>query len=310
MSRYYREFLNALNEGNVQRRTDLGTGAEAIYRNDILVCRDSDDPIGEPVLIEDITVEPYLVLFGAGHIGKALYDLAVLQNMGVCVIDPRAEQNSGERFPMAVRIIAEYEEVFSKGLSKFIAPYYCIFTHGHKHDSQCLLYALRHPHSYIGMIGSKAKISRCFDNMRENGITDGQLAKVHSPIGLPINAVTPQEIAVSIMAQIISVFRENKQTITADTLVLGQAAAKPGIMARIIESTGSAPRGTGSMMFVTRNEVFGTVGGGALESHTIETARHMLQTGEKTRIEHHGLTEGQPLGMVCGGDTTILLKKI
>ena len=310
MSSYYRDFLNALKDGNVQRRTDFRTGAEAIYKNDILICKDTDDPIREPDLVEDIKVEPYLVLFGAGHIGKALYDLATLQNMRVCVIDPRADENSAERFPLAMRIIAEYDDILSKDPPGHMVPYYCIFTHGHKHDSQCLLYALRHPHSYIGMIGSKAKIARCFDTMRENGITDDQLAEVHSPIGISINAVTPQEIAISIMAQIISVFRENKQTITADTLVLSQAAEKSGIMARIVESSGSAPRGTGSMMFVTQDDVFGTVGGGALERHTIEIARRMLTDGENLRIERHSLTEGQPLGMVCGGDSTILLKRV
>ena len=310
MNSYYRDFLNALKDGNVQRRTDFRTGAEAIYKNDILICKDTDDPIREPDLVEDIKVEPYLVLFGAGHIGKALYDLATLQNMGVCVIDPREDQNSAERFPLAMRIIAEYDDILSKDPPGHMVPYYCIFTHGHKHDSQCLLYALRHPHSYIGMIGSRAKIARCFDTMRENGITDEQLAAVHSPIGISINAVTPQEIAISIMAQIISVFRENKQTITADTLVLSQAAEKSGIMARIVESSGSAPRGTGSMMFVTQDDVFGTVGGGALERHTIEIARRMLTDGENLRIERHSLTEGQPLGMVCGGDSTILLKRV
>lgn len=310
MSSYYRDFLNALKDGNVQRRTDFRTGAEAIYKNDILICKDTDDPIREPDLVEDIKVEPYLVLFGAGHIGKALYDLATLQNMRVCVIDPRADENSAERFPLAMRIIAEYDDILSKDPPGHMVPYYCIFTHGHKHDSQCLLYALRHPHSYIGMIGSRAKIARCFDTMRENGITDEQLAAVHSPIGISINAVTPQEIAISIMAQIISVFRENKQTITADTLVLSQAAEKSGIMARIVESSGSAPRGTGSMMFVTQEDVFGTVGGGALERHTIEIARRMLADGENLRIERHSLTEGQPLGMVCGGDSTILLKRV
>ena len=310
MSKYYRDFLNALNEGNVQRRTDLKTGAEAIYRNGVLICSDSDDIVREPGLIEDIKVEPHLVLFGAGHIGKALYDLAVLQDMRVTVFDPRADQNSEERFPKATRYTSEYDEMLSRDYPDIIAPYYCIFTHGHKNDSQCLFYALCHPNSYIGMIGSKAKIAHCFDNVRERGITDDMLARVHSPIGLSINAVTPQEIAVSIMAQIISVFRENKQTITADTLVLSQAAEKSGIMARIIESSGSAPRSTGSMMFVTEDGIFGTVGGGAIESHTIETARQMLGSGETTRIEHHSLAQGQPLGMVCGGESTILLKRI
>ncbi len=310
MSEYYAKFLDALALGSVQRRTDLKSGFEAIYRDDILICKDSDDPILEPDISEDISVQPHLVLFGAGHIGKALYDLAVLQDMKVTVLDPRKDQNSEERFPKAKRLVGEYEELLENDYPDIVAPYYCIFTHGHRFDSQCLLYALRHPSSYIGMIGSRAKIEHCFEKVRENGITDDLLEKVCSPIGLPINAVTPQEIAISIMAQIISVFRKNKSIITIDTSVLAKTAKDPGIMARIVQSSGSAPRSTGSMMFVTETDIVGTVGGGSIESHTIRLARQMLRDGESLRIEHHTLTADQPLGMVCGGDSTILLKRV
>ena len=310
MSEYYARFLEALAHGSVRRRTDLKTGSEAIYRDDILICKDSDDPLSEPDLSEDIRVQPHLVLFGAGHIGKALYDLAVLQDMKVTVLDPREDQNNVQRFPKATRLVGEYDELLDKDYPDIVAPYYCIFTHGHRFDSQCLLYALRHPSSYIGMIGSKAKIEHCFERVREQGISEEQLLSVHSPIGLPINAVTPQEIAISIMAQLISVFRKNKSIITIDASVLAKAATKPGIMARIVQSSGSAPRSTGSMMFVTEDEIVGTVGGGSIESHTILLARQMLGTGEALRIEHHTLTADQPLGMVCGGDSTILLKRV
>lgn len=310
MSEYYARFLEALAHGSVRRRTDLKTGSEAIYRDDKLICKDSDDPLSEPDLSEDIRVQPHLVLFGAGHIGKALYDLAVLQDMKVTVLDPREEQNNEQRFPKATRLVGEYDELLDKDYPDIVAPYYCIFTHGHRFDSQCLLYALRHSSSYIGMIGSKAKIEHCFERVREQGISEEQLLSVHSPIGLPINAVTPQEIAISIMAQIISVFRENKSIITIDAAVLEKAASSSGIMARIVESSGSAPRSTGSMMFVTEDDIVGTVGGGGIESHTIEVARQMLKSGESLRIEHHTLTADQPLGMVCGGDSTILLKRV
>ena len=310
MSEYYARFLEALAHGSVRRRTDLKTGSEAIYRDDKLICKDSDDPLSEPDLSEDIRVQPHLVLFGAGHIGKALYDLAVLQDMKVTVLDPREEQNNEQRFPKATRLVGEYDELLDKDYPDIVAPYYCIFTHGHRFDSQCLLYALRHSSSYIGMIGSKAKIEHCFERVREQGISEEQLLSVHSPIGLPINAVTPQEIAISIMAQIISVFRKNKSIITIDASVLARAATESGIMARIVQSSGSAPRSTGSMMFVTEKEIIGTVGGGSIESHTILLAREMLRSGEDCIIEHHTLTADQPLGMVCGGDSTILLKRV
>ena len=118
-------------------------------------------------------------------------------------------------------------------------------------------------------------------------------------------ALTVEELHI-----VISPYINNTSIITIDASVLAKAATKPGIMARIVQSSGSAPRSTGSMMFVTEDDIVGTVGGGSIESHTILLAREMLRSGEDCRIEHHTLTADQPLGMVCGGDSTILLKRI
>ena len=123
MSEYYARFLEALAHGSVRRRTDLKTGSEAIYRDDNLICKDSDDPLSEPDLSEDIMVQPHLVLFGAGHIGKALYDLAVLQGMKVTVLDPRDDQNNEQRFPKATRLVGEYDELLDKDYPDIVAPY-------------------------------------------------------------------------------------------------------------------------------------------------------------------------------------------
>ena len=313
MSRYYSQFLEAIQTGGyetLERRTDFSTGSEALYRDGKLLISDNGKEIDNPDLVESITAEPHLVLFGCGHVGKALYDLAVLQDMRVTVIDPREELLTEERFPKATRIQGSYEKDLSEEYPTFISPYYCIFTHGHTYDSDCLLYAIRHPHSYIGMIGSKAKIAHCFDNMRANGITDSQLAVVHSPIGLSINAVTPQEIAISIMAQIISVLRKDKNAVLVDSSLLSQAAGKSGVMVRIVDKSGSAPRSTGSMMFVTEQGISGTVGGGSVENHAIETSKKMLKQENAFLLEHHELQGDQPLGMTCGGNVTLLFKTV
>ncbi|MFC2821642.1 MAG: XdhC family protein [Spirochaetales bacterium] len=310
MNSYYTKFYNALLEGNLQRRTDFKTGNEAVYRNGELICSDFGKAVENPDLIEDIQVEPHLVLFGCGHVGKALYDIAVLQDMKVTVLDCRAELLTEEAFPKATRICGSYEELLSREYDDFLSPYYCIFTHGHIHDEVCLKYALRHRHTYVGMIGSKAKVAHCLESVRSDGITDSMLEKLHSPIGLSINAVTPQEIAVSIMAQIISVFRANKKIITADASVLGIAREKTGIMARIVEKSGSAPRAVGSMLFITEDKAYGTIGGGAIEEHAINKAREMLKTGESFLLERHSLTENEPLGMTCGGNNSVLYKLV
>ena len=313
MSTYYGTFLETIRNGGydrLERHTDLKTGAEALCRDGVVIAEDGGRIIGEPELKENIVAEPHLVLFGCGHVGKALYDLAVLQNMRITVFDSRKELLTRQRFPKAERICGEYDDLLSHEYPHFVSPYYCIFTHGHRFDSDCLLYSLRHPHSYIGMIGSKAKIGHCFDNMRAAGISEEKIAKVCSPIGLPINAVTPQEIAVAIMAQMISVFRRDKSAVAADASLLRLAAEKKGVMVRIVGKTGSSPRSVGSMMFVTEDGLSGTVGGGAIENHAIGTARKMLREEEDFLLEHLDLQENQPLGMICGGSNTLLYRLV
>jgi len=310
MNSYYSNLLKVLPQGNLERRTDLTTGHEAIYKDGKLLFSDSEDAVSKPDLVESIVAEPHLVLFGSGHVGKALYDLAVLQDMKVTVFDPRTELLTKERFPKATRIVGEYDDILSKEYEEFHAPYYCIFTHGHINDEQCLLYTLRHPHAYIGMIGSKAKIAHCMNIVHEAGITDDMMTKLHTPIGLSINAVTPQEIAIAIMAQIISVFRTDKNAVAIDAQIVRKAATEKGIMARIIKKDGSSPRSVGSMMFVTEKDIFGTVGGGAVEKAAIDRARELLRKNERLLIENYSLRPMEPLQMTCGGENTIMFKLI
>ena len=310
MNKYYSNLLKVLPEGNLERRTDLKTGNEAIYKDGVFLFGDSDDRLENPDLTERIVAEPHLVLFGCGHVGKALYDLAVLQDMRITVLDSREGLLTEQRLPKAERILGEYDDLLSREYQSFIAPYYCIFTHGHLNDEACLLYCLRHPHSYIGMIGSKRKIEHCMSILRENCVTDDMLSKLHTPIGLPINAVTPQEIAIAIMAQIISVFRADKNAITIDASLVANASENRGIMARIVHKEGSSPRSVGSMMFITESGLYGTVGGGAVELKVIEKARQMLKKNKRLLVENYSLTIKEPLSMTCGGENTILYKMV
>lgn len=310
MNRYYSDLLRVLPDGNLERRTNIENGHEAIYRNGTLLFSDSDDPVENPDLVESIVAEPHLVLFGAGHVGKALYDLAVLQDMKVTVFDNRPDLLTEQRFPKASRITGEYRDLLSKDYDGFLAPYYCIFTHGHINDEECLLYCLKHPHTYIGMIGSKAKVAHCMDIVHEKGITDDMMSKLHSPIGLGINAVTPQEIAVAIMAQIISVFRSNKNAITIDTEIAERASKERGVMVRITKKEGSSPRSVGSMMFVTESGLYGTIGGGAIERVAIDRAREMLSKNERLLVEDYSLKPVEPLQMTCGGDNSVMYKMV
>jgi len=315
---FYSKFLNALEFGDVERRTIFKTGFQQILQNGKVIASRStedakqeekstqDEPLQEPDLIETIKIEPHLFIFGAGHVSKALYDLAMLQGMKITVADERADVCTKERFPHAKRIIMPYTNLIKTNFN-VCAPYYVIVTHGHTFDSECLEYALNHKNSYIGMIGSKGKVATTMEKMLAKGFTQEALNKVHSPIGLKIGAVTPEEIAISIMAEIISVFRTNKTLVTIDPEILQAMAYRSGVDIRIVEKHGSAPRSIGSQLFVeVDGTLHGTIGGGAIEKSSIEIAKSMIKEKKKYFLKNFTLDASSDLGMICGGQATVI----
>ena len=307
---FYTKFLSALEQGNLERRTVFGTGEQAIYHDGIFFAGSKNQPIEEADLVEHIKPEPHLFIFGAGHVSKALYDLAVLQEMKVTVADERIEVCNEERFPLANRILMPYTTMLQTEFD-VVSPYYVIVTHGHSYDSKCLEYALRHKSSYIGMIGSKGKVASTMQKMLDKGFSQEQLDKVCSPIGLKIGAVTPQEIAISIMAEIISYFRSDKNLVTVDPNLVKLMASRHGVDVRIVEKHGSAPRSVGSQMFVTTDDqLYGTIGGGAIENKSIEIARQMIDDNLPYHLEHFTLDASSDLGMICGGNAKVIFTLI
>jgi xanthine dehydrogenase accessory factor len=159
------------------------------------------------VFIEPILTPPALYIFGGGHIALALVKMGKLVGFNITVIDNRAEFASAERFPEADVILADD---FTKSFPKIKidkSSYIVIVTHGHQHDEVVLEWAVATPARYIGMIGSKTKNETIFSHLLARGIPQEQLDRAHAPIGLEIEAQTPEEIAVSIMAELIKVRR-------------------------------------------------------------------------------------------------------
>lgn len=307
---FYSKFLSELEQGDIERRTLFKTGEQAIYQNALFLASSNGRPIDEADLIEHIKPEPHLFVFGAGHVSKALYDLAILQKMKVTVVDERAEVCNKDRFPLANRILMPYEIILNKEFNVF-SPYFVILTHGHIYDSQCLEYALNHKHSYIGMIGSKGKVSATMQRMLDKGYSQEQLDKVCSPIGIKIGAVTPEEIAISIMAEIISYFRSDKNLVSIDPNLIKVMANEHGVDVRIVEKHGSAPRSVGSQMFVAKDgNLYGTIGGGAIENRSIEIAKLMIKDNLSYHIEDFILDASSDLGMICGGNAKVIFSLI
>jgi len=161
------------------------------------------------VFIEPILASPTLYIFGGGHISLALTRMGKLCGFNITVVDDRAEFASAERFPEAEVIFAgDFTKSFPRvKIDK--SSYIVIVTHGHQHDEVVLEWAVGTPAKYIGMIGSKTKNETIFSHLRARGISQEQLDRVHAPIGLEIEAQTPEEIAVSILAEIIKLRRSS-----------------------------------------------------------------------------------------------------
>ncbi len=159
------------------------------------------------ILFERIQSEPRIVIFGAGHVGAALTSLASSVGYRVTLIDDRAEFVTRERFPNElVELLAA--ESWTKAASKAIGTgsgiSVAIVTRGHAEDEECLGAVINSTPDYIGLIGSKRRTNIVLDRLRATGTSAEQLAKVRAPIGLDIGAVTPEEVALAILAEIVA----------------------------------------------------------------------------------------------------------
>lgn len=144
-----------------------------------------------------------LYIFGGGHVARPTAQLARTVGFAVTVLDDRAEFASRERFPESdVCVLPDFESAFA-GLHVTPNDFLVIMTRGHMHDRTVLEQALKTPARYVGMIGSRRKRDALYDVLRQRGVTEGAIARCHCPIGLSIQAQTPEEIAVSIVAELI-----------------------------------------------------------------------------------------------------------
>ncbi len=179
------------------------------------VCRPDEATLvtgkgGIRYLIQPVFPLARVIIAGAGHVGRELVALSDRIGFATIIIDDRPEFASRERFPAAKIIIppVSFENCFA-GLSLTDDDMIVIVTRGHEHDRSVLFQALNSSAGYIGMIGSRRKRDAIYESLRKDGVTTQDLARVHCPIGLPIGAQTPAEIAVSIVAELIAL--RNKQ---------------------------------------------------------------------------------------------------
>jgi len=156
-------------------------------------------------LVEPIIAFFHLYIFGAGHVSQFLSKAAKMVDFRVTVVDDRAEFASKERFPDADNVIVDGFDAVFDHLDFASSPYVVIVTRGHSHDALVLEKSIAKPTRYIGMIGSKRKVRVVLDYLKGKGVTNEVLESIYAPIGIDINSETPQEIAISIVAQLIQV---------------------------------------------------------------------------------------------------------
>lgn len=157
------------------------------------------------VFIEPVEASPDVYVFGAGHVGHFVAKMAHDAGFRVHVIDDREKFANRELFDKGIEVIVENIPTWLEQHRLPPTAYAVIVTRGHTHDLEALRAIVREPLRYVGLIGSKAKVRRIFDHLREEGLAPEALAPVHAPIGLDIGAITPQEIAISIVAELIAV---------------------------------------------------------------------------------------------------------
>jgi xanthine dehydrogenase accessory factor len=162
------------------------------------------------IFIEPVLPVPLLFLFGAGHVALSVYNVARVAGFDIVVVDDRESYANRERFPEAREVLAGELEQVMPGLAPTESSFIVIVTRGHRDDMRALRWAVDTPAGYIGMIGSRRKVIGIYRELEEQGVAPEKFDRVHAPIGLDIGAITPEEIAVAIVAEMIA-FRRHSE---------------------------------------------------------------------------------------------------
>jgi xanthine dehydrogenase accessory factor len=267
------------------------------------------------IFCEKIGGRKDLVICGAGHVSIPIIQLARQLGFYVTVIEDRPFFADNARRAGADQVICDN---FLHGMEQVEGSpdtYFVIVTRGHRYDQDCLRKALTKPNAYIGMMGSKKRVALVKKQLEEEGFSREGLERVHTPIGLAIGAETPEEIAVSILAEIIQEKNVRKRISGYDKeLLSGLTSGEGGILCTIVSRKGSAPRQIGTKMLIKRDgTITGTIGGGCAESNVIQKGLHMLRSNQtEPALELVDMTgrEAEEAGMVCGGTILVYMETI
>ncbi len=297
----------------VSVKTDIHGRREAavtaVYQNQTIT-------VSEPALPKE-----RLIVLGGGHIAVPVCEFAATCGFAVTVVDDRPDFANQTRFPGAAEILCERFETAIRGLSITPYDYVVIITRGHRHDADCLRTLLPGAFpAYLGMIGSRRRTRELLTMLEAEGFEEEKLGRIRTPIGLNIGAITPGEIAISILSEVIA-YRRLPEHVRGERFacdsdlelsVLEYLAhnQEPKAIVTVIEAKGSTPRGAGAKMAVSPfGQVTGSIGGGCSEAAVIQDAVHIIGTG-RYKITDIDLTGdvAESDGMVCGGTMRVLIE--
>ena len=330
MNRFYEELKTALAlpEGDIwsetvlagehagEKRLSCGGGAGEEGEQKVKFLHDTESQTR--IYRERIGRTPKMIICGAGHVSMPIIRMGKMLGFTVTVIEDRPKFADHARAAGADQVLCE---PFADGLSKIRGDsdsWFIIVTRGHRYDTECLEAILQKPYAYVGMMGSRRRVAIVKDQLEAKGVCREALDGVHTPIGLKIGAETPEEIAVSVMAEIIQVKNAGsaKGGYSPELLdaVLDPDDSREKVLATIISRKGSAPRSVGTKMLIRADgTTVDTIGGGCIESEVIQKALLMMRAeNEGFRLCTVDMTSdaAEDEGMVCGGVVEVMLEKV
>lgn len=268
----------------------------------------------------------HLVVCGAGYVGQGVIRLGRFLGWRVTAIDDRIDfcrlaEKAGADETIADDFTAALQ---SEAISYDLDTYFVVVTRGHRFDRECLLEIMKHETGYVGMMGSRARSARMKQTLLEEGIPEEMQQRLHAPIGLKIGAQTPEEIAISIVSEILAVRPDTARNQIPEDVLEGIASGGEGrqVLATIVSRRGSTPRQAGTRMLIRRDRTTaGTIGGGCMEAEVIREALQLMAESRlecstsdtcpyKAEIFQVDLTgrTGAQADMLCGGAMDVLLE--
>ena len=271
---------------------------------------------GRRVFAERFGAVPQLVVCGGGHVAAALVKQAKLLGLPVLAIDDREEFAQQLRAAGADTVLCAPFAQALQNVPGGAETYFAVLTRSHAFDLDCLTQILQKPAAYVGMMGSRGRAALVRRQLTEAGLDPARVEQLHAPIGLAIGAKTAEEIALSILAQIVQVKSAHSLTEGFPPAILEafRALQTPAVLATIVSRHGSTPREVGSKMLVLPDgRAVGSVGGGIMEYRIQQLAGKML-AGAAAPAQLVDLTTdgtGDDAAIAaCGGSMQVFLQRI